>query len=129
MYTFDEQIVSDLHKDAYGCRPSQFWWQCWKEADNDEKQREWDDLLEQLDRTIELERQEEMYALKSFNGWVDVTRMHAGSEEDALRWITQDQGFAHCQDIEHWVWSQGILFTDRGREVVATLKRIWLVEG
>lgn len=53
MYTYDEQIVSDLHKDAYGCRPSSFWWQCWQEASPEEKQAEWDDLLETLERTME----------------------------------------------------------------------------
>ena len=25
-YTFDENLVSDLHKDAYGFRPSQSFW-------------------------------------------------------------------------------------------------------
>jgi hypothetical protein len=47
--------------------------------------------------------------------------MGAGDEETALRWLTQDQEFYHEQDVEHWVYTQGILFTDYGRELVAQL--------
>ena len=39
MYTFDEQTLSDLHKDARGSRPrSDLFWDAWNEADNDGKQ-------------------------------------------------------------------------------------------
>ena len=46
----------------------------------------------------------------------------AGDEETALRWLTQDETFYHEQDVEHYVWDQGILFTNYGRELSAKLK-------
>ena len=54
-YTFDEREVSDLHKDAYGFRPSYDYWREWELADNDEKQRLWDDLINALQWAIENE--------------------------------------------------------------------------
>ena len=38
--------------------------------------------------------------------------------------MTQDETFYHSQDVEHWVWKQGILFTDYGRELVKELEKI-----
>jgi len=42
----------------------------------------------------------------------------------ALRWMTQGETFYHHQCVEHWVWNQGILFTDYGRELVKELMGI-----
>lgn len=85
-YTFDAQIVSDLHKDAYGCRPSSSWWQFWNEASDDEKQAEWDDLLEVLEREMERERQEEMLATNEFNTAIDkIMSTVRCTREDAIR--------------------------------------------
>jgi len=61
-YTFDETIVSDLHKDAYGFRPREYFWSEWKEATNDRKQAIWDDLLDTADREAEREREMQIEA-------------------------------------------------------------------
>jgi hypothetical protein len=45
-YTFDENIVSDLYKDAYNMRPGEFFWNRWETATDDGKQAIWDDLIE-----------------------------------------------------------------------------------
>ncbi len=44
-YTFDEQILSDLHKDAYGSSPSNGFWRQWSHSTMDEKQDIWDGIL------------------------------------------------------------------------------------
>ena len=49
-YTFDADIVSDLHKDAFGRRPSEGFWDRWNSGDDDQKQEMWDDLLVDLGR-------------------------------------------------------------------------------
>lgn len=49
-FTFDENLVSDLHKDAYGFRPSGSFWLSWGEASDLRRQEIWDDLLVDLDR-------------------------------------------------------------------------------
>ena len=88
MYTFDETIVSDLHKDAYGFRPSAYWWQVWSESTDDQKQGTWDDLLDMASHSIERERQAHVRAIEKFEQLVAKTIEHgAGDRETALRWI------------------------------------------
>jgi hypothetical protein len=40
----------------------------------------------------------------------------------ALRWMTQEERFYNLQDVEHWVWNKGILFTDEGKAVCKDLE-------
>ena len=47
MYTFDDNIFSDLHKDAYGFRPR---YHKYYESSNDEKQEIWNDLVDYVDQ-------------------------------------------------------------------------------
>lgn len=49
-HTFDESIVSDLHKDAYGFRPSGDWWARWRGMDADSKQIEWEYMCREVER-------------------------------------------------------------------------------
>ena len=51
-YTFDELSVSDLHKDAYGFRPSESFWQEWTLANDDEKQYLWDSMIDVLNSDL-----------------------------------------------------------------------------
>jgi len=48
----------------------------------------------------------------------------AGDEETALRWLTSSETFYSSQDVEHYVWDKGILFTDYGKELVNKLMNI-----
>ena len=90
MYTFDEKIVSDLHKEAYGTRPTSFWWQCWNEATDDEKQVEWNNLLEVHAVTMDRAAQEEIAAINAFEIEIaNALDVGARSREDAVRWIVQ----------------------------------------
>ena len=90
MYTFDENIVSDLHKEAYGTRPTSFWWQCWNEATDDQKQVEWNNLLEVHAVTMDRAAQEEIAAINAFEIEIaNALDVGARSREDAVRWIVQ----------------------------------------
>lgn len=71
MYTFNEEILSDLHKDAYGFRPrSEEFWSAWDTADNDGKQRIWDDLCDAVARQIDYERKLQQKAIGEFESRV-----------------------------------------------------------
>ena len=86
-YTFDENIVSDLHKDAYGFRPREGWWSMWAAFNPDQKQAEWDRLLADLDDAIEMQRLEDERSMSNFKALVQKTiELGAGDEETALRW-------------------------------------------
>jgi hypothetical protein len=108
-FTFDASIVSDLHKEAHGCRPSSFWWQCWNEATEEERQ-----ALVEFERDL-----------------ASVMKTGNCDELTALSWMTPasfDEATPNSQDIEFWVWEAGILFTDRGRDIVKLIKQIYGVK-
>lgn len=89
-YTFDEQIVSDLHKDAYGFRPREYFWAEWNNSTNDEKQLIWDRLCDALDYEIERERREQEAAVAHFEANVQRNMdLGAPTREDAIRWVLQ----------------------------------------
>lgn len=87
-YTFDEDLISDLHKDAYGFRPSQSFWGVFAAANADQKQAIWDDLLETLDSTIAREQQEQERAIKDFEVRIaDLLALGAKDFEMAVKWL------------------------------------------
>lgn len=45
-FTFDEMIVSDIHKEAYDLRPNESWWIKWNKSSDSEKQKIWNSLIE-----------------------------------------------------------------------------------
>ena len=89
-YTFNVDVVSDLHKDVYGFRPSQSFWAEWTHSTDAEKQRIWDDLLISLNAEIERERKAEQRAIAQFELLVAKTiEAGAANRETALRWIME----------------------------------------
>ena len=122
MFTYDEDIFSDMYKDAYGFRPRghEFY-----EATPERKQEIWDSVYADVEREIEREALAKIEAVVAFNREVDQTISYgAGDRATALRWMTQDSKFYHEQDVEHWVWERGFLFTDTGLDLVKELMGI-----
>lgn len=124
-YTYDENLFSDFHKEAYGFRPRESWWTWLETATPAEKQREWDSLgVAMQSRQAEEERMQEE-SVASFKQLLQ-TCIDSGAEDEyvALRWLVADQQLEHSQDIEHWVWKQGILFTAYGEEIMRKVTKI-----
>ena len=48
----------------------------------------------------------------------------AGDRYTALRWFTNGETFYGRQDVEHWVYNHGFLFTSHGKAVVEELMNI-----
>lgn len=87
-YTYCNDQISDLYKDAYGMRPGEGFWQRWQEATDAERQEQWDWLLAVLERRIEEDRQLEKLCVEKFEALVSSTiQAGAGTRETALRWI------------------------------------------
>ena len=119
MYDFDDNIFSDLHKDAYGFRPRGHEYY---EAAPERKQEIWVRVCEDLEASQEEESRREQEAVAEFKAQImKVIEAGAGNCITALRWMTSTETFYLEQDVEHWVWNQGILFTDYGRELVKEL--------
>jgi hypothetical protein len=118
-YTYDADLVSDLHKDCYGFRPSVYYMAEWEEESPAGKQAIWDGLLIDLDRAINREKLETTRSVEIFESMIANSILLGAADRDtAIRWLTQAEDFKHSQDVEQFVWSHGILFTHLGREIV-----------
>jgi hypothetical protein len=122
MHTYSEELFSDFHKDTYGFRPRahEFY-----DATPERKQEIWDAMGVDFDIEQERERFQKTEDLAAFYREIEMhIAFGAKDRVDALRWMTQGEKFYHQQDVEHWVWNQGILFTDEGRALVKELMGI-----
>jgi hypothetical protein len=101
-YTFDENIVSDLYKEAYNMRPGEFFWNRWETATNDGKQAIWDDLIDAANRAAETEREIQQEAIAEFESTVrGIMATVAGvTRKDAIRYL-HDQ--YDTQGSEEWL--------------------------
>ena len=87
-YTFSDDCISDLYKDAIGFRPRGQFWTWWTTATDDEKQAEWDSLAAQVERNILMEREAQERASEDFIRTIGTLRgAGATSFEMALRWL------------------------------------------
>ena len=110
--------ISDASKEANGCR---------YRFDHTgmtfaQLEAECDYWSAQAQITIDEERAMADKAVEEFKALVQQTiELGAGDEATALRWLTQDQEFYSGQCVEHWVYNQGVLFTDYGKALVNQL--------
>lgn len=117
-----ETSIYEGHKDAFGVKGRHYDFASMT-IEQLREEAAWID--EQAQAAYEREKAQEEAGLVSFKELVQRTiEMGAGDEETALRWLTQNDTFYHGQDVEHWVWEKGILFTDYGRKLVKRLESI-----
>ena len=130
MYTFDEQIVSDLHKDARGYRPTEYFWEEWNQTGDDTRQAMWDNLLEEL--AAETERQRDAYARAEIHFHQRVQGlMLAGAEDEltAIRWILEAEQFTNSDlayGSDYVAWHFGLpykgLFDQQIQTVITAME-------
>lgn len=106
-YTFSDELISDLHKDAMGFRPGEAFWGFWATASDDEKQAEWDSLCKWMEKEVEREKAEQAAAIEKFEKHVtNVICMGAGDRETALRWIMDS---SNCEgDWDYMCYHHGL---------------------
>jgi hypothetical protein len=111
-FTYSDELYSDLHKDAYGFRPSEFSNSLWSELSPADKQIEWDYLIVKMDERYKEEKLEEDRAIDRFEYWINNT-IESGAKDrsQALKWIlTTEQSEDPQFDVEHFEWQQGLPF-------------------
>jgi hypothetical protein len=124
-FTYSDDCFSDLHKDVYGFRPRGIIMENWDSMEPAQKQARWDQLCEELAANNKFEKEQEVKAVARFQARVqDVIELGAGNYTNALLWIVGTETFYHIQDVEHFVWEQGILFTNYGKQLVKDLAAI-----
>lgn len=118
-YTFSEHLISDFHKDAYGHRPDGAYLQWWDELSFDDKQAEWDRLEKTMNHSIDLENAAAKRAVEAFKmNLAHIIAVGGDDWDTALGWLVVEEKLENIQDVESWVWNQGFLFTDFGKQIV-----------
>ena len=124
-FNYSDDCFSDLYKDVYGFRPRGNAMDNWDLMGPTRKQAYWDELCAELEANTISEKQQAENAVAKFKARVqDVIGLGANDRKTALSWITGSETFYHSQDVEHFVWEQGILFTDYGKQLVKDLCEI-----
>ena len=114
--------IWDAYKDAHGIRPRHINFDVFSTDDLELMAAE---VSQDVAEAIQREAEHARRALAEFEAQVRAAiELGANNRHTALRWLTQSQVFHNEQCIEHWVWEQGILFTDEGRALVQELKDI-----
>ena len=116
MFTYSDDIISDLHKDAYGFRPSQRFFDDWAEYTPAEKQECWDMLCEEMERSMKQQAESEAAALVEFRKVVAAQMKFCD-----VRWTKAVEYLADAEDIDidcdqdfdYFLWGQGIGYEDR----------------
>ncbi len=121
-----EAYIYEGHKDAYGVKGRHY---NFDTMSMEKLQEEADRIADAIDVALEEEKEAKNQALEEFEKEVETfIASGAGNRKTALRWmlllseLELDEN--DPQDIEHWVWKKGILFTDTGRELVKELDHI-----
>ena len=124
-FTYSADLISDLHKDAYGYRPRGRFFDDWAAATEAEKQEMWDIMNATLEANAKAERAQELKDVAQMEADIGAyMAFGARDRKDALRWMTQNETFYSGQCVEGWVWEKGVLFTDYGKALVQELLQV-----
>jgi predicted DNA-binding transcriptional regulator YafY len=110
-YTYDENIVSDLYKEAFGSRPRDYFWFDWQNASDAQKQEIWDQLLAIADAQAEEYYQEQLAAEKYLEATVIPniqSYLNGCSREDAIRHLHET--YETDGDTEYLEFQIGVRF-------------------
>lgn len=107
-YTFDESIVSDLYKEAYGSRPREEFWTLWDNASSNQKQIIWEDLISASNAEVEREEMMRQEAIVDFEDRIKFMQstIVGADREDCVRYL-HDVYNTHG-DVEYLEYNLGI---------------------
>lgn len=111
-YTFSDELISDLYKEANGFRPSVDFFARWDEMSQDQKQEEWDYLCQQSNDRAEEEKRLSQQAVEQFEARIlESIQMGAATREDAIRWILQAEGLDKEYDAGYICYCLGLPYS------------------
>jgi hypothetical protein len=121
-YTFDAQIVSDLHKDARGYRPDAYFWEEWNQCGDDTRQAMWDNLLVELEQETARQKAAEAKALEDFRAQIkSMRKLGAETERQAIKWIFHSQKLDRYDlqyGADYVAWNLGLAYNNPYRAVI-----------
>jgi len=113
MYTYSDDLISDLHKDARGFRPSREFAARWADLTPGEKQSLWDSLCDELNFTLAEDAAAEAKALADFESDIATAfKIGAPDRQTAIRWTLAANGIEidRMQDAGHICYTLGLSF-------------------
>jgi len=111
-YTYSDELLSDLHKDAYGCRPGIAYRLYWQTLSADEKQAEWDQLIDVMNAAQEAQRKYEEESVAEFEHQVLRNQVHgAPTRKDAVRWILDSMELSPYDDAGFVCYRLGLPYS------------------
>ena len=113
MFTFDDILVSDLYKDAYGHRPTTRYLLDWNDLTDVQKQEEWDLLYDVFVQSEAREREQEEANIKAFHARIQ-SMMDCGAESktQAIRWICDAEGIDYNEpDVGYICFQLGLPYS------------------
>ena len=95
-YTFSNDLISDLHKDAWNHRPSNSFWFHWNCGTDDAKQKIWDDLIDDMVANDQAEaKAKKENASELFLRIKETCKLGASNYRTAIRWILDADNIEH----------------------------------
>jgi len=112
-YTFCDNTISDLHKDAWGHRPSNSFWFYWNCGTDDAKQKIWDDLIDDMVKNDAEEAKIKAENVSNLAKRIKETcKLGARNYRTAIRWILEADELEH--DFQHeggyLVWEYNLAY-------------------
>jgi len=113
-YTFENYLISDLHKEAYGFRPTQRFFDDWDGYTDAEKQEVWDSLVATMEENAVMEKEVEAQNLSEFRERVRmVMNVMSCGWKKAVEAIAQAEKKDLSYEFDYFLWGQGLGFDDR----------------
>lgn len=113
-YTYSDELVSDLHKDAYGSRPRGDFYEQWSQMTPDEKQAQWDRMISYMEDSIREEQAAQAAAIEITEARVaDYRNLQNASRAEVIRWLAKINGCTYEDgyvDLEHLCYRLGVPF-------------------
>lgn len=105
-FTFDENLISDMYKDAYGYRPTAEYFQWWDSCSDTQKQAHWDSLIADINSSIEGEKADQQEAIVKFEDRV-TNLLHTGTNRQrVIEWLMNAEE-VHG-DVEYFEFLMGL---------------------
>ncbi len=99
------ELISDLHKDVFGFRPSQAYYEWFNDLPHAKKQAEWDKLVEELDDQIEDQSVQDVKAELAWDARIEEMMNQFGIDrKTAIRWDIEATGDPEGFDMYGASW-------------------------
>jgi hypothetical protein len=108
----NDLLLSDLHKELYGFRPSQSTWARWSEMTDAALTAEYEEMIVDNDRKIDADRAAEKVVIAQYEA--RIAKMMADFSIDratAIRWDIQavgDEEEVERYGMSHYAWELGL---------------------